>query len=334
MRPIIGISSGDPAGIGLEVTLKAVPQFLSAARCILYTDHPHFERSFKLFASDNLPVRWIANASEATDESILFLTDCPDSSETKEPPTLLPWGEMSLRAGRRSIAYLEAASDAALRGSIQAIVTAPVSKASIGPHFKGQTEFLAEHAHTTQFAMSFFASTFKVVLATVHLSLRDALARISTEQYLKLIPFVNRELLRFAFQQPRIAVAAINPHAGEGGMFGREDMELLEPAVRQCAATGIRVSGPHSADSLYHRAHAGEFDVVIAPYHDQGLIPVKLIAHGDSTNVTLGLPYIRTSPDHGTAFEIAGRNAANAAGMTSAIRCAIDLIYRQSPQTP
>jgi 4-hydroxythreonine-4-phosphate dehydrogenase len=117
-------------------------------------------------------------------------------------------------------------------------------------------------------------------------------------------------------------------------MFGREEMELLEPAVRSCAALGIRVSGPHSADSLYYRAHSGEFDVVIAPYHDQGLIPVKLIAHGDSTNVTLGLPYIRTSPDHGTAFAIAGKNIADATGMASAIRCAIDLIQRQSPHTP
>ena len=328
MRPTIGISSGDPAGIGLEVTLKAVPQFLGAARCILYTDHSHFERSDALFASDSLPFRWIARDSEATDEPLLFLVDCPGSAE------LLPWGEISLRAGKRAISYLEAASSAALRGSIQAVVTAPVSKASIGPDFKGQTEFLAERAHASQFAMSFFAPTFKVVLATVHLSLKDALSQISTEQYLKLIPFVNRELLRFGFQQPKIAVAAINPHAGEGGMFGREDMELLEPAVRQCAAMGIRVSGPHSADSLYHRAHTGEFDVVIAPYHDQGLIPVKLIAHGDSTNVTLGLPFVRTSPDHGTAFQIAGRNMADPTGMISAIRCAIDLIYRQSTHTP
>jgi 4-hydroxythreonine-4-phosphate dehydrogenase len=216
-----------------------------------------------------------------------------------------------------------------MQGAIQAIVTAPVSKASIGPHFKGQTEFLAERAGVPQFAMAFFAPTFKVVLATVHMSLRDALASITTPMYKDLILFVNQQLLRFGFSDPKIAVAAINPHSGEGGMFGSEDMDILEPAVQACASMGIRVSGPHSADSLYYRAHTGEFDVVIAPYHDQGLIPVKLIAHGDSTNVTLGLPYIRTSPDHGTAFQIAGQNVADPMGMTSAIRCAIDLLARR-----
>jgi 4-hydroxythreonine-4-phosphate dehydrogenase len=216
-----------------------------------------------------------------------------------------------------------------MQGNIQAIVTAPVSKASIGPHFKGQTEFLSERAGVSQFAMAFFAPTFKVVLATVHMSLKDALASITTQRYKDLIAFVSSELRRFGFPDPKIAVAAINPHAGEGGMFGSEDIDVLEPAVQACAAMGIRVTGPHSADSLYYRAHAGEFDVVIAPYHDQGLIPVKLIAHGDSTNVTLGLPYIRTSPDHGTAFQIAGKNVADPAGMVSAIRCAIDLFKRQ-----
>jgi len=318
--PIIGISSGDPAGIGLEVTLKAVPEFLSSTRLILFTDSIHFNRS----NTNAVPFRWIASIAEVSDEPVLFLMDVPGSNE------LIPWGEASRRAGSRASAYLGAASDAAMKGAIQAIVTAPVSKASIGPNFKGQTEFLSQRAGVSQFAMAFFAPTFKVVLATVHLSLKNALASITTQKYIDLITFVNRELLRFGFPDARIAVAAINPHAGEGGMFGREDLDILGPAVRACAAGGIRVSGPHSADSLYYRAHTGEFDVVIAPYHDQGLAPVKLIAHGDSTNVTLGLPYIRTSPDHGTAFQIAGKNMADPMGMTSAIRCAIDLLARQT----
>jgi 4-hydroxythreonine-4-phosphate dehydrogenase len=316
---LIGISAGDPAGIGLEVTLKAAPEFLGSTRLILFTDSIHFTRS----NTNTVPVRWIASPAEVTDEPVLFLMDVPGAGE------LIPWGEASPRAGSRASAYLSAASDAAMQGAIQAIVTAPVSKASIGPHFKGQTEFLAERAGASQFAMAFFAPTFKVVLATVHMSLKDALAAITTPKYKDLITFVNREMLRFGFPDPKIAVAAINPHAGEGGMFGSEDKDLLEPAVQSCAAMGIRVSGPHSADSLYYRAHAGEFDVVIAPYHDQGLIPVKLIAHGDSTNVTLGLPYIRTSPDHGTAFQIAGKNLADPTGMISAIRCAIDLLARE-----
>jgi 4-hydroxythreonine-4-phosphate dehydrogenase len=319
LLPIIGISAGDPAGIGLEVALKAIPEFLGSARIILFTDAVHFNRSH----TNTVPLRWVSNFAEVSDEPVLFLMDVPGADDP------IPWGEASRRAGSRASAYLNAVSNAANQGAIQAIVTAPVSKASIGPHFKGQTEFLAERAGASQFAMAFFAPTFKVVLATVHLSLKDALATITTPKYKDLITFVNRELLRFGYRDPKIAVAAINPHAGEGGMFGREDMDVLEPAVQTCAAIGIRVSGPHSADSLYYRAHMGEFDVVIAPYHDQGLIPVKLIAHGDSTNVTLGLPYIRTSPDHGTAFQIAGKNLADPTGMTSAIRCAMDLLARQ-----
>jgi 4-hydroxythreonine-4-phosphate dehydrogenase len=318
-RFTIGISAGDPAGIGLEVTLKALPEFLASARVILFTDSVHFKRS----DTNNIPFRWVRTPGEISNDAVLFLIDVPGSRE------LISWGEPSLRAGSRASAYLSAASDAAMQGAIQAIVTAPVSKASIGPHFKGQTEFLAERAGVPQFAMAFFAPTFKVVLATVHMSLRDALASITTPMYKDLILFVNQQLLRFGFSDPKIAVAAINPHSGEGGMFGSEDMDILEPAVQACASMGIRVSGPHSADSLYYRAHSGEFDVVIAPYHDQGLIPVKLIAHGDSTNVTLGLPYIRTSPDHGTAFQIAGQNVADPMGMTSAIRCAIDLLARR-----
>jgi 4-hydroxythreonine-4-phosphate dehydrogenase len=159
--------------------------------------------------------------------------------------------------------------------------------------------------------------------------LRDALDQISTERYVRLIRFVDEELRKLKFDNRRIAIAAINPHAGEGGIFGREDIEILAPAVKRSAEEGIIVSGPHSADSLYYRAHTGEFDVVIAPYHDQGLIPVKLIAHGESTNVTLGLPYVRTSPDHGTAFSIAGKGEADPAGMASALRCALDLVKRR-----
>ena len=244
-----------------------------------------------------------------------------DSSEVE-------FGKISRTAGRQAIAYLEAASSAALKGNIDAIVTAPVSKEAIGPHFKGQTDFLAERAGCTEYAMAFFTPTFKVVLATVHLSLKDALDQLTTARYIDLIRFVDDQLRRFKFTARRIAVAAINPHAGEGGMFGREELDILSHAVQQCAAEGITVTGPHSADSLYYRAHTGEFDVVIAPYHDQGLIPVKLIAHGAATNVTLGLPYIRTSPDHGTGFSIAGKGVADPAGMTAALNCALDLVRR------
>jgi 4-hydroxythreonine-4-phosphate dehydrogenase len=310
MQPTIGITAGDPAGIGLEIIFKSIAAVQSSARWIVFADRSVFERNAARFDPGN---------------GFLELRDLGDDGSS------LQWGQPSMKTGQRALAYLEAASKAALAGEIAAIVTAPVSKQWIGANFQGQTEMLADRARVNEFAMAFFAPTFKVVLATIHVSLRDALERISTERYIRLIRFVDAELRKLKFDKRRIAVAAINPHAGEGGMFGREDIDILEPAVRRCAGEGISVSGPHSADSLYFRAHTGEFDVVIAPYHDQGLIPVKLIAHGNSTNVTLGLPYVRTSPDHGTAFSIAGKGEADPAGMEAALKCALDLVSRRGP---
>lgn len=321
MQATLGITAGDPAGIGLEVVLKSISSVLNFARWVLFTDRAVFQRNAARF-DPRMRTRWIDDLASITDEPFLFLRDLNGDVSN------VSWGEMSSAAGQRSLAYLEAASAEALAGHIDAIVTAPVSKEAIGKDFHGQTDFLAERAGRKQYAMAFFAPTFKVVLATIHLSLREALTQISREHYVRLIRFVDAELQRFRFSERRIAVAAINPHAGESGMFGREDMDILEPAVRQCAGEGIKVSGPHSADSLYFRAYSGEFDVVIAPYHDQGLIPVKLVAHGQATNVTLGLPYVRTSPDHGTAFSIAGKGEADPSGMEAALKCAVELVRR------
>jgi 4-hydroxythreonine-4-phosphate dehydrogenase len=321
MKRLIGISSGDPSGIGLEVILKAMPQAIGLARWVLYTDATAFDRHYVRFGS-GIPVRWINELSDAGEESTLHLIEVAGAS------CPIPWGDVQQAAGERAVAYLKAASDAALAQQIAGIVTAPVHKAAIGTWFKGQTDFLAAEAQTSRFAMAFFAPTFKVVLATVHMPLREALARLSTSLYVDLIHLVAEQLRRFGFPSPSIALAGVNPHAGEEGMFGREDLDVLAPAVAECANEGIRVSGPYSADSLYYRAHSGEFDVVIAPYHDQGLAPLKLIAHGLSTNVTLGLPYVRTSPDHGTALSIAGKGVADPTGMLSAMRCAVDLCER------
>jgi 4-hydroxythreonine-4-phosphate dehydrogenase len=321
MRATIGITAGDPAGIGLEIVLKSISSVLASARWVLFTDRAVFDRNAALFAPA-VTCQWITDISDITDEPALFLHD------TRGDTSHIDFGKGNHQSGQRALAYLKTASEQALKGRLRAIVTAPVSKECIGQGFHGQTDFLAEMADCREFGMAFFAPKFKVVLATIHVSLREALDRISTDHYIQLIRFVDRELQRFKFDRRRIAVAAINPHAGEGGMFGREDIDILAPAVRQCASEGITVSGPHSADSLYFRAYSGEFDVVIAPYHDQGLIPVKLIAHGEAVNVTLGLPYVRTSPDHGTAFSIAGKGQADPAGMTAAMRCAVELVGR------
>src|SRR5215475_3691039 len=321
MRATIGITAGDPAGIGLEVVLKCIAPILRSARWVVYTDREIFERNTGRFGSPS-SVQWIDRPSEVTDEPILFLRDLRGDTAS------LQWGKLQPEAGRRALAYLDAASEDALAGRIHAIVTAPVNKEAIGGDFHGQTDFLAARASVEEYAMAFFAPTFKVVLATIHVSLREALAQISTQRYVRLIRFVARHL-----PSQRIAVAAINPHAGEGGMFGREDTDILFPAVQRCVVDGIPVSGPHSADSLYFRAHSGEFAVVIAPYHDQGLIPVKLIAHGEATNVTLGLPYARTSPDHGTAFAIAGYGEPDPARMNIALNRAVGLATKGTKHT-
>jgi 4-hydroxythreonine-4-phosphate dehydrogenase len=317
MRATIGITSGDPAGIGLEVILKAAPKLAESARWVLFTTRQTFLRN-----QPAVPYRWIDVPGQATDERVLFVHPVAEGNDA------IGWGQISPIAGAEALECLRAAGAAALAGELDGIVTAPVNKFAIGGSFHGQTDFLAEQAHRQRFAMAFFAPTLKVVLATIHMSLRDALGKLSTPLYVDLIRFVDSELRRFHFDRRRIAVAAVNPHAGEGGMFGDEDERIIQPAVVQCAAEGIDVSGPYSADSLYYWAHNGGCDVVIAPYHDQGLIPVKLIAHGESTNVTLGLPYVRTSPDHGTAFDIAGKGIADPTGMISAMKCAVDLIQR------
>jgi 4-hydroxythreonine-4-phosphate dehydrogenase len=316
MRATIGITAGDPAGIGLEVVLKSISSVLALGRWVLFTDRAIFDRNLSRF-NPGVEHRWIEDLSHINDDPVLFVRDLGGGAAG------IDWGRFSALSGGRALAYLEAASVEALAGNLRGIVTAPVSKEAIGGDFHGQTDFLAARAGVTQYAMAFFAPSFKVVLATIHVSLREAIAQISTDHYVQLIRFIRQKL-----GQQRIAVAAINPHAGEGGMFGNEDTEILAPAVQKCAAEGITVSGPYSADSLYYRAHSGEFDIVIAPYHDQGLIPIKLIAHGEATNVTVGLPYVRTSPDHGTAFSIAGKGEADPSGMKAAMRCAVELLRR------
>src|SRR4051812_41998938 len=198
MRATIGITTGDPAGIGLEIIFKSISPFLSSARFVLFTDRPTLDRHAAVFAAPNAV--WIDDLTQVTDEPVLFLKNVETDSST------VHWGEATSASGSCALAYLSAASDAALRGHLAAIITAPVSKAAIGKHFHGQTDFLAEQAHVSRFAMAFFAPTLKVVLATIHLSLREALAQISTDLYVDLIRFTDQELQRFGLKARRIAV--------------------------------------------------------------------------------------------------------------------------------
>jgi 4-hydroxythreonine-4-phosphate dehydrogenase len=237
-------------------------------------------------------------------------------------------GTLSAEAARTAYGAVVAAVEDAMAGVVDAVATAPISKeafALAGLPWRGHTELLAHLTGAPSVAMMFHADALRVVLATIHEPLA-AVPRLLTRDLLeRVIRLTARELPRFGFAAPRLAVCGLNPHAGEGGVLGDEEQRVLAPAIAACAADGIDVRGPFPADTLFVRASRGEFDAVVACYHDQGLIPVKLLAFGTSVNVTLGLPIIRTSVDHGTAFDIAGRNAADPGSMIAAVRLAAKL---------
>jgi len=214
-------------------------------------------------------------------------------------------------------------------GTIVGMRTVPISKNALklaAYNYPGHTEFLAALTDTKEFAMSFFAEKLRVVLLSTHVSLRDAIDLVTTDSLVKLIEFADRTLPDFIGKRPRIAVAGLNPHASEGGMFGDEEARFITPAIEVCVAKGIDISGPYSPDTIFLRGYRGEFDVVVACYHDQATIAVKSLSFGASVNVTLGLPLIRTSVDHGTAFDIAGKGIAEESSMKAAIRLAAELV--------
>jgi 4-hydroxythreonine-4-phosphate dehydrogenase len=235
---------------------------------------------------------------------------------------------LSGAAGRAAYDIIVRAVDDARRGVVQAIATAPVNKEAFrlaGLSWSGHTDLLAHLTGSPQVAMMFYSDALRVVLATVHIPLADVSRALTTESLAATIALTARELPRFGIPAPRIAVAGLNPHAGEHGLFGHEEHAAITPAIDACRAGGIDVSGPFPADTVFVRACRGEFDVVVACYHDQGLIPIKLVAFGQAVNVTLGLPIVRTSVDHGTAFDIAGKGVADPASMIAAVLLAAKL---------
>ncbi|MFN7928355.1 MAG: 4-hydroxythreonine-4-phosphate dehydrogenase PdxA [Blastocatellia bacterium] len=336
-RPLIGITIGDPAGIGPEVALKAAASEDVLAACvpILIGDAPYltrWARSFQL--SHNFavlpPGTSLAALALSANEPLIYSLD--------NLPAALPMGQEKDIAGRAAGEYIEAAVQLCLAGELDAMVTAPINKAALhlgGYHFPGHTEMLAHLTGTQDFAMSFVAPNLRVALLTTHLPLTEVSAHVKKEPLEKLLRLVHRELQQLGFAQPRIAVAALNPHGGEGGLFGTEEATEMLPAIAHCRdALGINVSGPHSGDTIFLRAARGEFDLVVSCYHDQGLIPIKCFAFGEAVNVTLGLPFIRTSVDHGTGFDIAGQGKADPASMITAIKLAVELWQRRTGNLP
>ena len=242
-------------------------------------------------------------------------------------------GEVSEAAGRAAYDTIVRAVDAAKRGDVDGIVTAPVNKlafAQAGLPWKGHTDLLAHLCGISQVAMMFHAPELKVVLITVHVPLAEVPSLITPELVGQTIKITCQAMPRFGIAYPRLAIAGLNPHAGEGGVIGGEDAAVLAPVVQDARARGIDITGPVPADTVFVRAARGEFDCVLACYHDQGLIPVKLLAFGHAVNVTIGLPIVRTSVDHGTAFDIAGKGVASPNAMIAAIRMAGEIAARRA----
>ena len=235
-------------------------------------------------------------------------------------------------AGKAAGGYIEAAVELCAAGSVDAIATAPINKRSLflgGYSFPGHTEFLAHLTGTEEYAMAFVAANLRIVLISTHVPLAEAIRMVERERIMRTISLTNRELKRWGIERPRLAVAALNPHGAEGGLFGVEEASEIVPAIQTCRdVEEIDVHGPFSADTVFLRASRGEFDAVVACYHDQAMIPVKCLSFGEAVNVTLGLPFIRTSVDHGTAFDIAGKGIAEHSSMVAAIKLAAELSTR------
>ena len=323
--PVIGITTGDPAGIGPEVSLRAAndPGLQRICRMILFGDAGILrERAGML----NLPfsLRSIRLEELGGGSAEPVLVEVPAGRDPITP------GQGSSASGEAAARSILACVSGCRDGQLQAMVTAPIHKkhlAEAGYPYPGHTEFLAQLAGVSSVAMAFLTDRLKVVLVTIHLPLSRAIERITAEAILEKLGVTVREFQRLSLPCGRIAVAALNPHAGEQGMLGMEEIERIEPAIREARSLypGTVIEGPAPADTIFHRAAEGEFDVVLALYHDQGLIPIKLLGFGEAVNVTLGLPFIRTSVDHGTAFDIAGKGLARPDSMVSAVRWAVRL---------
>lgn len=318
---------GDPAGIGPEVVLKAVAEEEIRRACIplIVGDAQllaHAARTLDLQSGYDI-VRSGEPIPDQLSEPIIFHLD--NINGIIEP------GIESGVAGRAAGGYIEAAVELCAAGSVDAIATAPINKRSLflgGYSFPGHTEFLAHLTGSEEYAMAFVAANLRIVLISTHVPLAEAIRLVEGDRIIRTINLANRELKRWGIERPRLAMAALNPHGGEGGLFGMEESSEIVPAIEACRRDEIDVQGPFSADTVFLRASRGEFDAVIACYHDQAMIPVKCLSFGEAVNVTLGLPFIRTSVDHGTAFDIAGKGIAEHSSMVAAIKLAAELSSR------
>lgn len=322
---------GDPAGIGPEIICKAFQSsnIRKVSRPLVIGDSRVMEKTIRSIGF-TLQLKPIKRAEESSPrEGIIEIIDL------KNVPNFIT-GKPSALTGRAIYEYINKAVSLAMAGEIDAIVTAPINKETLrmaGLPYGGHTEILAELTRTKDFGMMLIGGPLRVILVTTHLAIKDVPSMIKKGNVLKTIILAYKAMLDLGIKRPKIAVSGLNPHAGERGIFGKEEIKQIIPAIKEAKRKGINASGPISPDTLFHKAYKGEYDIVVSMYHDQGLIPLKMIAFGKAVNITVGLPIIRTSVDHGTAYDIAGKGIADPSSLIEAIKLAAKLVLAKGKDT-
>jgi 4-hydroxythreonine-4-phosphate dehydrogenase len=326
-KPILALTMGDPVGVGPEIMVMALKDagIYRVCRPVVLGDLPALERARRSLAPE-----FKLQVIERPDQGRFQPGVINLLALSRLAPEDLENGRPTPAGGAAMVGYILTAIDLALKGEVAGMVTGPISKAAMnfsGYAYPGHTELLADKTGAPEVAMMLAGGEFRVVLATIHCALAEVPRRLTTEGLVRLFRLTCRSLARdFGLARAPLGVAALNPHAGEGGMFGREEETIIAPAVAQAQGEGLPVEGPFPADTLFWRHHQGEFAAIIAMYHDQGLIPLKLLHFMDAVNVTLGLPIIRTSVDHGTAFGKAGKGTADPRSLVEAIKAASQIV--------
>lgn len=327
--PIVGITMGDASGVGPEIIAKALrdEEMYRICRPLVIGDAARLRLAASLVGAEELSIGVVERPEDGR-----YAPGAIDCVQVGSLPAELPFGQLSAAAGDAAYRYVEKAVELALAKAIDAVCTAPLNKEALragGHAYPGHTEILAALSGTEQYAMLLIAPGLRVIHATTHVGLIDAVRRITPERVYHVIRIACDTLRRIGIDDPRIAVCGINPHAGENGLFGYgEEEEKIVPAVERANREGMRTFGPLPADTLFYRARRGDFDMVVAMYHDQGHGPIKVLGLEAGVNVTAGLPFVRTSVDHGTAFDIAGTGRADAGSLKEAIRHAVELAPR------
>ncbi|GLI37898.1 4-hydroxythreonine-4-phosphate dehydrogenase PdxA [Geobacter hydrogenophilus] len=324
-KPRIVITMGDPTGVGPEIIAATLadPEVRKHCRFLVLGDRAAMARGIAVAGAALKVERTDALNWEESKEGVLPLWEISSLTDTD-----MQYGRPTVASGDAMYRAICEAARLCLEGNADAMATAPISKEALnraGHHYPGHTELLAELAGAERVVMMLAGSRMRVTLVTIHEALADVPRLVTFERVLETIRITHRDVHRYFRRNPRIAVLALNPHCGEGGMFGDEEARIIAPAVEAARQEGIDALGPLSADTLFHFAIQGGYDAVVCMYHDQGLIPLKLLHFDDGVNVTLGLPIIRTSVDHGTAYDLAGTGRASADSMKAAILMAADM---------